>query len=156
MFRQHSAQLYLDKWLQHLCHGDSWVAPHYLHCCTQSRCVQFLYRRCLQELAHFPHQSKLQLPLQKDRKICCALAQSSQDSSKGGSWHSVCTMGGGCALKSICIWTHTAILPDELIMRCWRNDRRSGKKAGTSVSTSLTTYRTQRMPEVPACFIAVF
>ena len=111
MFRQHPVQLYLDKWLQHLCHGDSRAAPHYLHCCTQSHCVQFLDRRCLQELAHFPHQSKLQLPYKKTGRYVVHLykeAQSSQDSCKGGSWHSVCTMGGGCALKSTCIWTYTS------------------------------------------------
>ena len=57
--------LYLDKWPPHLCHGGSWVAPHY-HCCTVSHWPQSLHSWCIQELVHFLHQSghhQLKLPL---------------------------------------------------------------------------------------------
>ena len=55
---------YLDKWLLHSCHGDSYVVPHYPWC-TLLYWVQSLHKRCFQELVHFPLQSELQLPLQR-------------------------------------------------------------------------------------------
>ena len=57
--------LYLDKWLPHLCHGDSWVAPHYPSC-TVSSWIQSLHSWCIEEQVHSLHQSRhhqLKLPL---------------------------------------------------------------------------------------------
>ena len=59
-------QRYLDKWLPHLCHGDSWVAPHYPSC-TVPHWVQALHSWCIEELVHSPLQSRnyrQKLPLQ--------------------------------------------------------------------------------------------